>query len=143
MEFKIREIEINDYYKNYFNLLSQLTSAENVEFEKWEKIIKEIKKNKYHYIFVIEDKNKIIASITLLIEVKIIRKLSKVGHIEDVVVSNEYRGKGIAKKLIEYCIDFSKNQGCYKLILNCNQKLINFYSKFGFENKNTEMSIYF
>ena len=143
MKSNIREIEINDYYKKYFDLISQLTSADNVDFKDWEKRIQEIKKNPYHHIFVIEDEGKIIASITLLIEMKIIRKLSKVGHIEDVVVSNEYRGKGLAKDLINYCINFSKNKDCYKLILNCNKDLVNFYSKFGFENKNTQMSLYF
>ena len=143
MKLNIREIEINDYYKKYFDLISQLTSADNVDFKDWEKRIQAIKKNPYHHIFVIEYEGKIIASITLLIEMKIIRKLSKVGHIEDVVVSNEYRGKGLAKDLINYCINFSKNKDCYKLILNCNKDLVNFYSKFGFENKNTQMSLYF
>lgn len=143
MKLEIRKIEINDYYKKYFDLLSQLTSADNVDFKDWEKRIQEIKKNSYHHIFVIEDKGKIVASITLLIEMKISRKLSKVGHIEDVVVSNGYRGKGLAKDLINYCINFSKNKDCYKLILNCNKKLAIFYSKFGFENKNIQMSIYF
>tara|TARA_Y100000991_G_scaffold215609_1_gene206834 strand:- start:223 stop:654 length:432 start_codon:yes stop_codon:yes gene_type:complete len=143
MEFNIREIEINDYYKKYFDLLSQLTSADNVDFKDWEKRIQEIKQNPYHHIFVIEDKGKIIGSATLLIEMKIIRKLSKIGHVEDVVISNKYRGKGLARELINHCINFSKNKDCYKLILNCNKDLANFYSKFGFENKNIQMSIYF
>ena len=143
MEFNIREIEINDYYKKYFDLLSQLTSADNVDFKDWERRIQEIKKNPYHHIFVIEDKGKIIGSATLLIEIKIIRKLSKIGHIEDVVISNKYRGKGLARELINHCINFSKNKNCYKLILNCNKDLADFYRKFGFENKNIQMSIYF
>lgn len=143
MNYNIRRIEINDYYKGYFSLLSQLTSSEDVNFEEWDMRIKEIEKNPYHHIFVIEDKGKIIGSITLLIEIKIIRKLSKVGHLEDVVVSNEYRGKGIAKKLIQHCINVSKTEGCYKLILDCNKDLAPFYNKFGFENNNLQMSIYY
>ena len=110
MNFNIREIEINDYYKKYFDLLSQLTYAENVEFKKWEKQIQKIRENPYHHIFVIEDKGKIIASITLLVEVKIIRNLGNIAHIEDLVVSNEYRGKGLASKLLEHLIEESKEQ---------------------------------
>ena len=142
MNFNIREIEINDYYKKYFDLLSQLTYAENVEFKKWEKQIQKIRENPYHHIFVIEDKGKIIASITLLVEVKIIRNLGNIAHIEDLVVSNEYRGKGLASKLLEHCIELSQ-QKCYKMILNCNYNLKNFYNKIGFEEKNIQMSIYF
>ena len=58
------------------------------------------------------------------------------------VVSNEYRGKGLASKLLEHCIELSQ-QKCYKMILNCNYNLKNFYNKIGFEEKNIQMSIYF
>jgi glucosamine-phosphate N-acetyltransferase len=142
MEFNIRKIELNDYYKGYFDLLSQLTFSNKVEFEIWENQLNQVNNNPYHNIFVIEHKNKIIGSITLLIELKIIRGVSKVSHIEDVIISNEYRGKGLAKKLIEYCINLSKLNKCYKIILNCDEKLFKFYSKFGFEKKNIEMSLY-
>lgn len=143
MEFKIRNLEKNDYHKNYFELLSKLTYCEKVSFEDWDKRIEEINNNSYHNIFVIEDTGVIIGSITLLVELKIIRKLGNIGHMEDVVVSNEYRGKGLAKQLIEYCINFSKKKDCYKIILDCNKDLISFYNKFGFENNNIQMSIYF
>ena len=142
MEIQIRKLEINDYYKKYFDLLSELTISENVKFEIWKKQFLEISNNPYHNIFVIEDENKIIGSITLLIELKMIRGTHKVSHIEDVVVNKDYRGKGLAKKLINYCINFSKINNCYKIILNCDEKLISFYSKIGFKNKNQEMSLY-
>ena len=142
MKYIIREININDYYKGYLELLSELTNTPNFDFENWEKQINLIKDNNYHNIFVIEDAGKIIASITILIELKIIRNLKNVCHIEDLVISKENRGKGISKKLLDYCIDYSKKENCYKIILNCNEKLIKFYEKFGFENKNKEMSLY-
>ena len=67
MNFNIRELDFDDYYKNYFDLLSQLTISNKIEFEIWEKQLKEINNNPYHTIFVIEHENKIIGSITLLI----------------------------------------------------------------------------
>lgn len=143
MVFQIRKLDIQDYYKNYFNLLQELTFAENTTFNNWEKRMNDINENKYHNIFVIEENEKIIASITLIIELKLIRNLGNVSHIEDVVVSKNYRNNGLAKKLIEYCLDYSKKENCYKVILNCNENLIHFYEKFGFQNKNKEMSLYF
>ena len=138
----IRELESNDYYKKYLELLSQLTIVTYLEFEDFEEQLLKINKNPFHKIFVIEDKEQIIGSITVLIELKFIRNLGNVCHIEDVVVRNDYRGKGIARKLIEYVKNYSKNEGCYKILLNCKENLIDFYSKFGFENKNLEMSLY-
>ena len=142
MEYMIREIDIKDYYKGYIELLSELTNTPKFDFERWEKQINLIKDNNYHNIFVIEDDGKIIASITIIIELKIIRNLNNVCHIEDIVVSKNYRGKGIGKQLIEYCKDYSKKKNCYKIILNCNNTLLNFYEKLGFRNKNLEMSLY-
>ena len=142
MEYTIREIDIKDYYKGYIELLSELTNTPKFDFERWEKQINLIKDNNYHNIFVIEDDGKIIASITIIIELKIIRNLKNVCHIEDIVVSENYRGKGLGKQIIEYCKDYSKQKNCYKIILNCSNTLLNFYEKIGFRNKNLEMSLY-
>lgn len=143
MVYQIRTLDIQDYYKNYFNLLQELTLAENTTFKDWEERINNINENKYHTIFVIEENEKIIASITLIIELKLIRNLGNVAHIEDLVVSKNYRNHGLAKKLIEYCLDYSKKENCYKVILNCNDNLIHFYKKFGFQDKNRALSLYF
>ena len=96
MEF--RNLEINDYYKGYLDLLSQLTEVnkENITFEKFSNFIKNLSNN--HKIIVIIHDNKILASGTLLIEDKVIHGISKVGHIEDVVVDCESRGFGLGKK---------------------------------------------
>ena len=71
-----------------------------------------------------------------------IRGANKVSHIEDVIIRKDYRGQGLAKKLIDYCINISKLNKCYKIILNCNEELLKFYNRFGFENRNKEMSLY-
>ena len=42
----------------------------------------------------------IIASGTIIIEPKIIRGGQNVGHIEDIVVKNNFRGKGISKAIL-------------------------------------------
>lgn len=142
-DFIIRDLEIADFYKGYLGLLSELTETNNIDYEKWKERINIIKNNRYHKIFVIEDKGIIVASITLIIELKFIRNLSNLAHIEDVIVTQNYRNQGIANKLINYCINLSKKENCYKIILNCNKNLVKFYEKLGFTNKNQEMSIYY
>ena len=47
-------------------------------------------------------KQLIIACITVLIEQKFTHQCSRVGHIEDVVTDNNYRGKGLGKLIVDY-----------------------------------------
>ena len=84
-------------------------------------------------IFVLEMNDIIVASTTLLIEQKFIHKLSKYGHIEDVIVNNEHRGKGYGKKIIKYVVDYCKKNKFYKITLTCKQELIPFYEKNDFQ----------
>lgn len=54
------------------------------------------------------------------------------GHIEDVAVHPVRRGQGVGRALIAYCLAHCREQGCYKVVLNCSQKNVPFYEKCGF-----------
>mgnify|MGYP006139511427 CR=1 FL=1 len=143
MSFEIRLLEKNDYSKKYLELLSQLSIVENVTFEDWSHQFEKLNQNPYHSIYVMEDNGIIIASITLIVELKFLRGLSNVAHVEDLVVSNEYRGRALAKQLMKACIAICQSQNCYKIILNCNRNYELFYNALGFKEKNIQMGIYF
>ena len=84
----------------------------------------------------------IIGSGTAFIETKIIRGGQSASHIEDVVVYEKYRGSGIAKKIIKFLVEYSKNIGCYKVILDTQDKTVSFYEKCGFLVKGKQMGMY-
>jgi glucosamine-phosphate N-acetyltransferase len=92
-----------------------------------------------HYVVVIEDltSGKIVSSATLLVEHKFIHSASQRGRIEDVVVDERYRGRQLAKLMIETLRLFSIKLGCYKLTLDCEEKNRPFYEKFGFKHGST------
>jgi len=138
-----RFLEEDDYNKNYFDLLSNLTSAPNPRFEDWREQFNKIKKSPI-FIFVIEDKSKslIVGSITCLIESKFIRNLGKVSHIEDVVVHLDYRNKKFGSKLVNIAVHFSKKLGCYKIILDARDDAMGFYQRLGFEKRSEGMALY-
>ena len=138
----IRELQKEDYKKGYMSLLKSLTFSPDISYSQFCNNLDKINKLKNHKIFVIEFNNIIIASITLLIEYKFIHNMRNVGHIEDIVVRKEYRNNGYSRMLIEYCIEYCKNNNCYKILLNCDKKLQKYYEKFNFKNKNIEMSYY-
>ena len=136
---EIRELKKFDYHLEYFELLSQLSEIKKCSFEVFLFYLDNIKKNNNHKIFVIEDNNKIIGNITVILEQKIIRGCKKVGHIEDVVVHRDYRGKGLARKLLNFAENYCKKNNCYKIILDCSEEYKKFYEKNGFSEKNIQM----
>ena len=138
--FTIRNLEVSDYYKEYLNLLSQLTTTSIVSYNDFCEFVNSLNLN--HQIFVIEDlnTNKIVGTGTVLIECKLIHGLGKVAHIEDIVTDKSFRAQGLGKYLIEKLIDLSKERKCYKVILDCVEHNVGFYIKCGFEKKGFQMA---
>jgi glucosamine-phosphate N-acetyltransferase len=143
-EYTVRTLETDDYKKGYFNLLSQLTVSPEPNYEDFVKQLTEINSNNFIKIIVIEHnkEKKVIATITALIEPKFIRNLGKVCHIEDVVVDSEYRQMKLGTKLLSICEEYAKEQNCYKIILNCDEKTARFYDQSDYKKKSLEMAKY-
>lgn len=134
-----RRLEKGDFQKNYLELLKQLTTVGDVSQEKYETTVDKMGAE----VWVVEFEGKIIASVSLLLEQKIIHECGIVGHLEDVVVDRDYRKYGLGKFIIEKIIKIARERGCYKLIGDCKSELLGFYEKNGFESKCVQISIYF
>jgi ribosomal protein S18 acetylase RimI-like enzyme len=118
-------------------LYSQLTLCKNVNNSMFIEFVK------YNNVFVyIDTKFRIKGTITVLYEKKLIRGGKDVAHIEDFVVDEKFRGLNIGSELLYHVMDEIKQHNVYKIILNCSQNMESFYTKFGFSNKNMEMSYY-
>ena len=129
----IRLIEPSDYEKGFFELLQQLTTAPKLSKEKYLEILELNKNNK---IIIIEDKiekNKLIGTVKIYFDYKFARGGKKVGHLEDIVIDENYREKGFGSILVNVIIDLAKSEGCYKLILNSGEEYSGFYEKNGFK----------
>ena len=132
---KIKKSDLNDV----FVLLNQLKKIDishlNLDHS-WDKFIQN---NSSNSIVGIID-NKIIAYGSIIIENKIRGEVA--GHIEDIVVDTEVRGKMIGVKLINELIEIGKNNNCYRITLFCKENLINFYSRSGFKVNSVSMKRY-
>lgn len=84
-----------------------------------------------------------IASATLMVEVKFIRDCGRCGHIEDVVVDSSYRGLRLGARVVEALAGAAREAGCYKIILDCSEDNVAFYEKCGLTRKAVQMAQYF
>jgi glucosamine-phosphate N-acetyltransferase len=49
--------------------------------------------------------------------------------VEDVVIDKSCRGKNLGKLLVDSLVSLARELSCYKVILNCNEKNVPFYTK--------------
>jgi glucosamine-phosphate N-acetyltransferase len=81
---------------------------------------------------VVEVDGVVMGTATLYVLEKLIHSGGKVGIIEDVAVSEEARGLGLGKLLIETLTEHADKQGCYKVVLSCSEDNVAFYEKCDF-----------
>jgi len=140
-----RDIQTHDY-ENSKSLLSFLTKTkEEFSLESFTELCSSLNSNHRIICCVFNDiesgLNTMVAMGTFLIEKKLIHNCGCVGHIEDVVVHENYRNINVGKALIEYMINIAKERQAYKVILNCNEGNTDFYRKCGFHKNNLQMRI--
>ena len=135
MKICLRELEEGDY-KYYLNLMFELTNYEyKISESEFVEKLNESKSRKTIVIFIDE---KIVGAGSIFKLIKLHN--NPVGLIEDVVITEQYRNMGLGKKMVEYLVDIGINEfKCYKIILNCLDKNIEFYKKINFEVVGAEM----
>jgi len=135
----IRELRKDDLWNGFLTTLDSLRQTSNIGRNKAEEVFEKINSNPDHIIVVAELDGKIVGTTTLLIEPKFIHGGGLVGHIEDVVVDKNFEGQRIGEKIIKYLLEFAKNRGCYKTILDCTDDVKSFYEKLGFKHIANEL----
>ena len=132
----IRNITVEDYI-GYTNL-----TKSHISEETYNDFINNVL-GRLHIIMVIEKDKKIIGTGTLFIEKKMTYDGCSMGHIENILIDDDYRGQGFGEKLVYELLDIAKKRECYRVDLNCNNELERFYQKNGFHKKHICMNVYF
>ncbi len=135
----IRELRKEDLWNGFLTTLDSLRQASDIDKSKADEIFEKINSNPDHIVAIAELDGKIVGSTTLLIEPKFIHKGGLVGHIEDVVVDKNFQGQKIGEKIMIYLLEFAKNRGCYKTILDSTDDVKPFYEKLGFKHIANEL----
>ncbi|XP_014088079.1 probable glucosamine 6-phosphate N-acetyltransferase isoform X2 [Bactrocera oleae] len=131
---KVRPLKDGDYDRGFLQLLSQLTDVGHVTRTQFLTRFSQMKASGDYYVTVIEDtrKNEIIGAASLIIERKFIHNCAIRGRLEDVVVNDNYRGKQLGKLIVVTVSLLAQHIGCYKMSLDCKDKLIKFYESLGY-----------
>ena len=106
--------------------------------EKFEKKVS-LMKSQRGAVYVYEEDGEVVATGKLLIEHKF---YDSVGHVEDVIVDEGRRGRGLGRLVVEFLADRAFKDGCYKIVLECGDGNIPFYEKLGFWAKGKQMVMY-
>jgi glucosamine-phosphate N-acetyltransferase len=77
---------------------------------------------------------RVVGTASLLVEPKFIHAGGRVGHIEDVAVSQTSQQHGAGSALVRHAVEQARRYGCYKVILNCAKPLAAFYERLGFRS---------
>ena len=133
MEINIINFQDNfekDFYDLNIEWLEYLFQVEEYDYE----VLSNSKKyiiNKGGKIFFAESAGNIIGTVALMpTKNKLVFELTKMA------VKPDYRNRGIGRKLLKKCIDYSKSNSYSSIILYSNKKLnnaIHLYRKFGFK----------
>jgi glucosamine-phosphate N-acetyltransferase len=93
--------------------------------------------------FVARHEGRVVGTASLLTEQKFYHKGGRAGHIEDVSVHRDYQGQGIGAALVRHAIEEARRIRCYKVILNCDDRVMPFYERLGFRRHNNGMRLDF
>lgn len=131
----VRPLNTGDYDRGFLTLLGQLTTVGDISREQWEDRFMAMKNCANTYLVtVIEDveTHQVIGAATLVVEQKFIHACAVRGRLEDVVVSDLYRGRQLGKLIVTVITLLAKKLDCYKITLDCKDSMIKFYTSLGF-----------
>lgn len=128
--------------------LDEIYSIEKICFPPQEQIKKDYFEQKLQVcpesLWILEDNSKIVSFISnittncrdlkdeMYTDIKLYDKNGAWRMILDVNTLPEYRGKGLAGKLLNYIIEEAKKENRSGMVLVCKESLITFYEAFGF-----------
>ena len=130
---------------DFARLYAQLAPTEELPHKKYETWYRFITESPFATLFgVTENDTTLIGTGILWIQPKYYRKQMNAGYIEDIIVDQSYRKKGLGKQLIKCMVDYAKNEkNCYKINLYCESNLETFYEANGFKKTKSGMEIRF
>ena len=141
MDTTIRDITIEELKKSEIPFLLDLFALPDIDNGKILSVTEasalfdKIKTYPDYKVYVAKVNERIVGSFSLVILDNMVHNGLSSGLVESVVVHNQYRSRGIGKKMMEFAIQKCKEAHCYKMSLSSNMirhRAHSFYERLGF-----------
>lgn len=132
---KIKASDLQDLHELYMELCGE------GNFERMKTTFVEIDKNEAYYLIGAEVEGKIVGTLMGIVCHDLAGKYIAFMTIENVIVLDAYRGKGIAKKLFEYIEEIACEHQCsYIYLVSGNNREIahQMYNRLGYKSDNVK-----
>ncbi|CAJ1351784.1 unnamed protein product [Effrenium voratum] len=142
--YEMRDLCREDFHKGLIPLLAQLTQVDDLSESRFLEIFELRQRQAEVYrSLVIEhcESKQLVATASLIVEAKFVHGGACVGHVEDVVVDDHHRGKGLAKSLMNELAEDARRRRCYKVILDCKESNVGLYEKCGYKVCDRQMRL--
>lgn len=133
-EYTIETLSALHYDMGFLDTLSSLRKVELTKEEFGEILRKRFHERMQGYVLIADQK--VVSTASVYIEQKF---YGLVAHIEDVATRENYRHQGFGTKIVEHCLGIAKKTACYKAILDCNDKNVEWYRSLGFYRHENQM----
>ncbi|KAF2396504.1 acyl-CoA N-acyltransferase [Trichodelitschia bisporula] len=142
--YSIRPLCRSDYDRGYMDLLRVLGRTGWVSEQAWDERCEWLRSMaKTYYIVVILDAGeRVVASGTMFLERKFVQGMGVVGHVEDIAVAKDQKGKKMGLRVLEALVYVAQVAGCYKTMVNCTEANEAFHKQCGFAREGSQMVLH-
>ena len=133
-EYKIESLNALHFDMGFLETLASLKKVEMTREEFGEILRKRMSDRLKGYVLIFN--NKVVSTASMFIEQKF---YGKVAHIEDVATRENHKHQGFGTQIVKHCLSEARDAGCYKAILDCNDKNIEWYRSLGFYRHENQM----
>ncbi len=140
--FTIRRLERRDIDQGLLGVLAHLSQARPIPQDTFDRIMLAYYNKKGPYVVMVaEEEGRIIGTATLIMAWKLLRGGVRAGRITDVTTHPDHQGRGIGSTLVRELLVIAGKSHCYKVTLNCAEKNVGWYKRFGFRRHEVAMRL--
>ena len=132
----IRPVEPDDF-NSVFGLLEQLWPDKVLDYKAMKEMFtKNLHQPYQHYVCAVED-SQIIGFCSITIKNNLWQQ-ALLGNVDELVVDERYRGRGVGKSLLDYITGYAIRKGCKRIELDSGfhrEEAHQFYENLGFKKR--------
>jgi glucosamine-phosphate N-acetyltransferase len=115
--YTMRPLCRSDYHRGYMDVLRVVGRTGWVGEDIWDERCEWLRSQSstYYILVVVNEQDKVIATGTCMMERKFIHNMGVVGHIEDLAVARDQKGKKMGLRVLEALVHVATCHGCYKV----------------------------